>query len=140
MPSALTGGPGRVQRGLAVLAEGQARRMLISGVGQHVRPIDLVRIQKVPPALLARIDLGRQAIDTRSNAEETAKWLAAHHYRSVRLVTTDWHMRRARFELSRTLRGSTVVLDAVPSAPRLPALVREYDKYLLRRGAALIGQ
>ena len=38
-------------------------------------------------------------MDTRSNAEETARWLRGHRYRTVRLVTADWHLRRARMEL-----------------------------------------
>jgi len=136
----LTGGPGRVQRGLAMLQAGRAQRMLISGVDRRVRPVDLAKAQNVPPALLDRIDLGSEAIDTRSNADETTAWLVSHHYKSVRLVTTDWHMRRARFELKRTLADFDVVPDAVPSEPSLPALLREYDKYLLRRAGALAGQ
>jgi len=136
----LTGGPGRVQRGLAMLQAGRAQRMLISGVDRRVRPVDLAQAQHVPPGLLDRIDLGREAIDTRSNADETTAWLARHHYKSVRLVTTDWHMRRARFELKRTLADFDVLPDAVPSEPSLPGLLREYDKYLLRRAAALVGQ
>ena len=136
----LTGGPGRLQRGLAVLAAGDARRMLISGVGRSVRKTDLARIQRIPVPLLGRIDIGRAAIDTRSNADETAAWLSRQGYHSIRLITTDWHMRRARFELSRTTAGVQVIEDAVPSEPTLLALLREYNKYMLRRGASLIGR
>ena len=136
----LTGGPGRVQRGLAVLAAGRAKRLLISGVGQSVRKADLARIQQIPADLLDRIDLGRQAIDTRSNADETAAWLARRNYHSIRLITTDWHMRRAQFELGRTMSGIVVVPDGVPSEPSLLSLLREYDKYLLRRAGALAGR
>jgi len=136
----LTGGPGRVSRGIRVLAAGHARRMLVSGVDRRVRPADLADAYHVPSGVLARVDLGRSAVDTRSNALETRRWIADHHYKSIRLVTTDWHMRRARFELRQVLRGITVVPDAVPSEPLLLGLLREYHKYLLRRGAALIGR
>ena len=136
----LTGGPGRIQRGLHVLAAGHARRMLVSGVDRRVRLSDLETAYHVPPGLLARVDLGRSAVDTRSNALETRRWIAAHHYKSIRLVTTDWHMRRARFELRQVLSDVTVVRDAVPSAPDLTDLLREYHKYLLRKAAALIGR
>ena len=60
-------------------------------------------------------------------------------YRSVRLVTTDWRMPRAKFELSHGLRQADIVADAVRSEPGLSVLVREYSKYLLRRGAVLAG-
>jgi uncharacterized SAM-binding protein YcdF (DUF218 family) len=136
----LTGGPGRIQRGLDILKAGHAQRMLVSGVDRRVRPVDLVDTYHVAPSLLADVDLGRSAVDTRSNALETRRWILDHHYGSIRLVTTDWHMRRARFELRQVMQGITVVPDAVPSEPDLLGLLREYHKYLLRRGAALIGR
>jgi len=136
----LTGGPGRIQRGLNVLKAGHARRMLVSGVDRRVRPADLESAFHAPANLLSRIDLGRSAVDTRSNALETRRWIASHHYRSVRLVTTDWHMRRARFELRQVLKDVTVVPDSVKSEPDLMDLLREYHKYLFRRFAALAGR
>ena len=136
----LTGGSGRVQRGLDLLGRGKAKRMLVSGVDRRVRAADLVETYHITPVLLARIDLGRSAVDTRSNAKETALWITHHGYRSIRLVTTDWHMRRARYELRQVLRDVHVVRDGVPSNPTLTTLLREYNKYLLRRGAGLAGQ
>ena len=136
----LTGGPGRIQRGLAMLKTGHARRMLVSGVDRRVRPEDLENAFHAGPILLARVDLGRSAVDTRSNALETRRWIADHHYKSIRLVTTDWHMRRARFELRQVLSDVIVVPDAVKSEPDLMGLLREYHKFLFRRFAALIGR
>ena len=98
----LTGGPGRIDRGLAVLGARDAKRMLVSGVDPDVRPIELAVQFKIDRKLMACcIDLGWQAVDTRSNADETAKWVERHGFTSVRLVTTDWHMPRARMELIR---------------------------------------
>jgi uncharacterized SAM-binding protein YcdF (DUF218 family) len=136
----LTGGPGRIQRGLDILQAGHAQRMLVSGVDRRVRLADLESAFHAPANMLSRIDLGRSAVDTRSNALETRRWIASHHYKSIRLVTTDWHMRRARFELRQVLNEATVVPDAVPSEPDLMGLLREYHKYLFRRGAALVGR
>jgi len=49
-------------------------------------------------------------------------------------------MPRARFELSQVLEPDIVlVADAVPSEPGLMLLLTEYNKYLLRRAAALFG-
>jgi len=136
----LTGGPGRIQRGLDVLAKGHAQRMLVSGVDRRVRLADLESAYHAPAKLLTHVDLGRSAVDTRSNALETRRWIASHHYKSIRLVTTDWHMRRARFELRQVLSDVTVVPDAVKSEPDLMGLLREYHKYLFRRFAALVGR
>jgi uncharacterized SAM-binding protein YcdF (DUF218 family) len=136
-----TGGAGRIGRGLALLQAGQAKRMLVTGVDRRVRPAELANVQGAPPALVACcVDLGREAVDTRSNGEETARWIARHKYNSIRLVTTDWHMRRARFELEQAIGGQVDILsDAVRSNPGFGTLLREYNKYLLRRSAALVG-
>jgi uncharacterized SAM-binding protein YcdF (DUF218 family) len=137
----LTGGAGRIDRGLALMEEGAAKRMLISGVDRSVRPSELAAQYEAPEKLFACcITLGREAIDTRSNGIETARWLERRDYRTVRLVTTDWHMRRAALELRQALPARvSIVYDAVPSRPSLTMLLREYNKYLLRRFAALIG-
>lgn len=136
-----TGGAGRIDRGLALLRQRQAKRLLITGVGAGVRPQDLAREYRVDPALFACcVDLGRDAVDTRSNAGETATWLRARRLGSVRLVTSDWHLPRARMELRAAVGPRVVVLgDGVVSTPRLMTLVNEYNKWLLRRVALWIG-
>lgn len=143
----LTGGPGRIDRGLALLRDHAAKRMLISGVAPEVRPIELAVEYRSSPALFrCCIDLGHEAIDTRSNARETVAWVRRHRYRTVRLVTSDWHLARARLELEHALDEDggggdpvTVRGDGVPSSPRYGVLLAEYNKLLLRRAALLLG-
>lgn len=136
-----TGGVGRIDRGITLLTRHQARRLLISGVAPGVRPVELAQQYRVPLALFACcIDLGHEAVDTTSNAQETARWVARYGYRSVRLVTSDWHMARARMELDAALdRDVTVVADGVPGEAPLGLLVVEYNKLLLRRIALWTG-
>ncbi len=137
----LTGGPGRIARGVHLLGEGAAKRMLISGVDRAVRPHELASQADVPDRLFeCCVTLGREAIDTRSNGVETARWLDRMGYDTVRLITTDWHMRRATFELKQALPRDIVVFeDAVPSEPGFGTLFTEYNKYVLRRTGALLG-
>jgi uncharacterized SAM-binding protein YcdF (DUF218 family) len=79
-------------------------------------------------------------VDTRSNALEIARWAARRGDKSVRLVTSDWHMRRARLELERAMPPDVLILsDAVQTQPSLRTLFTEYNKYLMRRLAALAG-
>ena len=115
--------------------------MLISGVDRSVRPAELAAQYDRPERLFSCcITLGREAIDTRSNAIETAHWLERRDFRTVRLITTDWHMRRAALELRQAVPDKlTIIYDAVPSRPSFRMLMREYNKYLLRRAAALVG-
>lgn len=135
-----TGGPGRIVRGLELIEARQARRMLVTGVATGVRKPDLIAANGHPLAVACCVDLGREAVDTRSNAEETAQWMRKHGYSSVRLVTSDWHMARARMELGAALgAGVTIVRDGVPAEQRLGRLVNEYNKLILRRIALWLG-
>ena len=85
------------------------------------------------------VDLGSESVDTRSNAEEAGRWLERKGYRSLRLITSDWHMRRAEYEFRRHLGDDfSLIADGVPTKPRLTTLFGEYNKYLLRRLAVLL--
>ncbi len=137
----LTGGPRRIDRALEVLEAKQARFMLISGVDPDVRPAELQAEYHWSGALEdCCIDLGFRSVDTRSNATETARWAARRDVRSIRLVTNDWHMRRAQLELAKALPPDiTLVPDAVPTRPSFGELFREYNKYWLRYAASILG-
>lgn len=133
-----TGGPGRIARGLEVLRDGDARRMFVSGVDPEVKPGEFAaEFDVTRRELRCCVTLGFLATDTRSNAGEAAQWLTTNDVRTVRLVTTDWHMRRAAAELRHSLPDTvTVIEDAVPSDPALGQLFLEYNKLL----AAVVSQ
>ncbi len=134
----LTGGPGRIPRGLEVVEQGLAKEMFVSGVDPEVKPAEFAAEFDVPRDVMeCCVKLGYLAVDTRSNAGEAAQWLRENDFSSVRLVTTDWHMARAASEFSGTLPDETrVVKDAVTSHPGLATLYLEYNKLL----AAAISQ
>jgi uncharacterized SAM-binding protein YcdF (DUF218 family) len=131
----LTGASGRIEHSLDVLRAGKAGRLLVAGADPAVTKRDLaVRIPKSGQLLKCCVDLGSESVDTRSNAEEAGRWLAKHHFSSFRLITSDWHMRRARYEFERVLGDRyKVVPDAVRTEPSFLTLFSEYNKYVLRR-------
>ena len=135
----VTGGTGRVARGVDVLHDGRAKRLFVSGVDRAVKPHEFALEYKVSAEEMACcIQLGFDALDTQSNANETARWAAESKVKSIRLVTNDWHMRRAEYELERVLpAGITVLPDAVPSQPSFQTLFTEYHKLLARRVSEL---
>ena len=137
----LTGGAHRIDRGLEILESGKSKKLLISGVDRDVKPPELeAQYPKSAKYFECCIALGFQSVDTRSNALETAAWAKRNNMRSIRLVTHDWHMRRARFELDRALpNGITVTNDAVSTQPSIGGLFKEYNKYWLRVVASLLG-
>lgn len=128
----LTGGPGRIARGLDVLGKGEASEMFVSGVDPEVTPAEFAQEFEVPTRTMnCCVTLGQLAVDTRSNAGEVAQWLKEKDFDSIRLVTTDWHMARAYSEVAGSLpAGTSVIKDAVPSQPDLATLFLEYNKLL----------
>ncbi|MDQ3478940.1 MAG: YdcF family protein [Pseudomonadota bacterium] len=136
----LTGGPGRIEHGVQVLRDRQAKRLLVSGTDPAVTKEDLARFLPRSDRLLrCCVDLDSTSVDTRSNAEEAGRWLAKNQYRSFRLITSDWHMLRARYEFHRVLGDKyQLVPDGVRSQPSFLILFGEYNKYLLRRVAVLL--
>lgn len=134
----LTGGAGRIARGIEVVDEGLAKELFVSGVDPEVKEGEFAAEFKVPRRLMnCCVTLGYLAVDTRSNAGEAAEWLKENEFSSVRLVTTDWHMARASSEFTGALpEGTLIVRDAVKSEPDLATLYLEYNKLL----AAAISQ
>jgi uncharacterized SAM-binding protein YcdF (DUF218 family) len=131
----LTGGKGRIEHAIDVLRDGKAKRLLVSGADPAVTKADIVRRLGGNKKLVQCCgDLGSESVDTRSNAEETGRWLAQHQFKSFRLITSDWHMRRARYEFRKVLGGKYVIVpDAVRTEPSFLTLFGEYNKYVLRR-------
>lgn len=112
----LTGGRGRIERGVELLNQGKARLLLISGVADAVSARDLLTDDEVSGEFLACcVTLGRDARDTRGNAVEAAAWARTHNVESLRLVTADFHMPRSLFEFRRLLPEAEIVPDPVSS-------------------------
>jgi uncharacterized SAM-binding protein YcdF (DUF218 family) len=131
----LTGGSGRIEHAIDVLRQGKAKRLLIAGVDPAVTKADLAR--RIPGSgwlFKCCVDLGSESVDTRSNAEEANRWLSKHRFQSLRLITSDWHMRRARYEFRKVLKDRYgIVSDAVRTEPNFLTLYAEYNKYVIRR-------
>jgi uncharacterized SAM-binding protein YcdF (DUF218 family) len=134
----LTGGAGRVETALRLLADGHADNLLISGVGASTEFASLARIAGVDPHLGSQVTLGRVATTTRGNATETADWVREKKIQSLIVVTAGYHMPRALAELARAVPG--VALYPVPvvrlalldrdETAMLRLLAGEYTKWL----------
>jgi uncharacterized SAM-binding protein YcdF (DUF218 family) len=139
---AFTGGAGRVELALRLLAGGQANKLLLSGIGGGTELVTLGRLAGIDTAsLVDRITLGRYAASTRGNGLETAAWAEQNRIRSLIVVTAAYHMPRAMAELHQALpdvRLFPLPVFPLPGRPgtaeRGPGLrleAEEYTKYLL---------
>lgn len=138
---ALTGGSQRVQTGLQLLTTGKAKKLFVSGVYHGTDVAALLRVQRQSPeAVQCCIVLGHTADNTYGNAQETAAWMRQEGYRSLRLVTANYHMRRALLEFTRAMPEAQIIPHPVfPEGVRerwwawpgtLDLIIGEYDKYL----------
>lgn len=110
----LTGGPLRLKEGLSLMAEGRAKKLFVSGVNRGVELGELLRVAGTPPgAVPCCVELGYAAYNTASNAEETRDWIAREGFRSLRLVTANYHMRRSLLEFRSVMPEIRIVPHAV---------------------------
>src|SRR5436190_15758306 len=93
----LTGGSSRVSDAMELLAGGYGKRLLISGVHPTSAASDISRSLPDNQSLLrcCCVDLDRSAVNTRSNAAETRRWARERGFKSLIVVTSNYHMPRA---------------------------------------------
>lgn len=158
---ALTGGEARIPEAVRLLAQGKARRLLISGVNPTTTRKELSGLAPNSQHLFrCCIDVGHLARDTIGNADETGQWMKERRFKSLIVVTASYHMPRSLAELRRTL--PDVELIPYPVQPRnvhvnawwahrgtMQLLVMEYLKFMpsfarcygaqIRRGQGAFG-
>jgi uncharacterized SAM-binding protein YcdF (DUF218 family) len=138
---ALTGGSQRIGDAIDLLARGYARRLLITGVNEHTSRSEIARLNPGQRRLFdCCVDLDYRARNTIGNAAETRRWAEVNKFRSLIVVTSNYHMPRTLIELDRALPDIrkapySVVTSATsgawwrnPGAARL--LVSEYAKFV----------
>lgn len=136
----LTGAAGRVQAGLEALERGVGRRLLVSGVNPDLAP-EIIRsaIGGSGESAACCIDLGDRARNTEGNAAEALAWADRHGYRSLAIITSDWHMMRALVEFRRLDPARRLVPVPVAGHASGFRIVAEYNKYLVARARAALG-
>ncbi|SIQ65112.1 Uncharacterized SAM-binding protein YcdF, DUF218 family [Rhizobium sp. RU35A] len=96
----LTGGYQRIDQALGLLRDGAGKRLLISGAHPSASPAQIRRSTQGSADLFrCCVDVGYSAIDTIGNANEITRWIRDHDYRSVLVVTNNYHMPRSLLEL-----------------------------------------
>jgi uncharacterized SAM-binding protein YcdF (DUF218 family) len=116
---ALTGGEERIAEAVRLLAEGRAKRLLISGVNPSTSKLELIGLNPRSERLFrCCVDLDKRAIDTRDNALQTTAWARKQGFHSLIVVTSSYHMPRSLIELRQTMTD----VELIPYAVKPPAL------------------
>ena len=141
----ITGGQQRLADGIRLLQIGAGKALLVSGVGLGVsKPIlaDELDLDATVMTLLdCCVTLEFGASDTRGNALAASQWAAKNKFKSLRLVTSNYHMPRAKHVF--TSKMPDIELYFWPVSPAdltletwwkksdmIRLLAREYAKYL----------
>ncbi len=137
----LTGGTSRIEDAIELLARGNGRRLLVSGVNPQTSDRAIARLRPEHATFVACcVDLDRTAVNTLTNATETRRWAKERGFQSLIVVTSNYHMPRAMAELSHQLPDIALIAFPVVSdrlkagwthGPVLRLLFTEYVKYMV---------
>lgn len=142
----VTGGKERIPEGIKLLNDELAPRMLISGVGKDTKELELldslaIGWRDLIKADISKISLGYAATDTVGNATESMDWIRKHNVKSIRLVTSNYHMARTHLEFRKVMPELKVIDHPViphnfnkkewqENKQVRDLIIREYFKYL----------
>lgn len=100
----LTGAALRINDALNLLAAGRGRRLLITGVNPSTRSAEISRLTPEHGRWFSCcVDLDHSATNTVGNAIETRRWIDEQGFKSLIVVTSNFHMPRAMAELAHQL-------------------------------------
>jgi uncharacterized SAM-binding protein YcdF (DUF218 family) len=97
---ALTGGASRIADAIELLASGRGKRLLISGAYRATNSKEISRLNpEFDRWVRCCVDFDR-SLNTLGNAIETKRWAERRGFRSLIVVTSNYHMPRALAEIS----------------------------------------
>jgi uncharacterized SAM-binding protein YcdF (DUF218 family) len=144
----LTGGSDRIEIGLMLLSANQAEKLFVSGVGEGVSLLSLLSsssyVPESMPELAKQIKLGYEAKNTKGNADEVYDWVKENDIKSLRLVTSNYHMPRSLIEFEDKMPEIKIIPHPVKpyavkfdnwnrNPPVRKLLMSEYNKYLITK-------
>ena len=114
----LTGGQYRVEHGLDMLGKGAAPVLLVSGAGEHVTVNQILRHAdwQTREAIVEQdgeVVLDHVARTTVTNADQSAAFFRERNIKSIRLITANYHMKRAMHEFQDASPDVEMVADPV---------------------------
>lgn len=132
----LTGGRGRTNEGLAMLRKGAGEVLILSGVNAD-SGVDAIFMKRLSASERPKIILEKVSKSTYGNAVEVRRIMSERGFKSMALVTSDYHMKRADYIFGNVM-PPDISISLVPyqssgyqqSEPRgLMVTVVEFFKY-----------
>lgn len=132
----LTGAKGRIDAGIQLLWEKNSEHLFVSGVGKNAVLNDLSKYldsftSDQVKSMKNSITLGHDANSTEENALETSQWIKKNNYKSLILVTSNYHMPRSLYLFKHFMPHiSITAYPLVKNNLVLKLAFLEYNKYI----------
>ena len=138
---ALTGGRNRISKAVELLNQGLGERLLISGVKPGITLNLITSREDINLESIMPVDLGYTARDTVGNAKEIKHWADKHNIDKIYVVTSFYHIPRARLEIKNIVKDKKIEFISTPSDfvsskwwknfKSFKFLASEYTKFLI---------
>jgi uncharacterized SAM-binding protein YcdF (DUF218 family) len=147
----LTGGFQRIDQAVDLLKAGAGERLLISGVHPTTTGSQIRRNTQSSAYLFkCCVDIGHEAVDTIGNATEASQWIHDRGYRTILVVTNNYHMPRSLLELRRARPEAQFIAYPVVNSDLkttnwlrnplvLKAILLEFGKYSIASIRDMVG-
>ena len=109
---ALTGGKGRVEAGLGLLRSGRAPTLVLSGVDRDAA-VDTIFLNGIKAKEKENIILEKDSTTTYENALYVRRIAEEKGFKSMILLTSWYHMKRARYAFSRVMKDEFVIYEEI---------------------------
>lgn len=137
----LTGGANRIKEAFELLNNDLSDTLFISGVEKRTSLNSILKAQNVYPRANKKIILENASQNTVENAIEVNSWIKKNNIKSIRLVTSHYHLPRSALEFKIQNKGLNIVLSPVfsknvashwwASSGTFCLVASEYTKFLL---------
>ena len=133
----LTGDKFRISKGMEILSNGIGGKLLLSGVNKNIKLVNIKNeFPKYKNFFDCCVEIENISSNTFENSRETFLWLEKNKYNSVLIVSSDYHMPRAKLEFEKFLNTKNTYYHPVNSNNNLMAIGKikklflEYVKYM----------
>jgi uncharacterized SAM-binding protein YcdF (DUF218 family) len=142
----LTGDKFRISKGMEILSNGIGEKLLLSGVNKNIELINIKNeFPKYNNFFDCCVDIDNISSNTFENSRETFLWLEKNKYNSLLIVSSDYHMPRAKLEFERFFKTENTYYHPVNSnndvkvIGKVKKLFLEYVKYMRTYISLVVG-
>ena len=136
----LTGGRNRITEAIKLFNNSQSEYLFISGVAKDINLNNIQNTHKIKINNTQNAIIGHNAENTVENAKETYNWIKENNIKSIRLVTSNYHIYRSLIEFKKHVKDTQILPHPVfsqyiekkwwKSWQTFSLIFKEYNKFI----------